>query len=43
VTSHITVTAVLAFLSVRHRADRRLLAHGFHFFSLFVPHGAPAG
>ena len=42
VTSHITVTAVLAFLSFGIVLAVGFWRHGFHFFSLFVPHGAPA-
>ncbi|MBB4154560.1 F-type H+-transporting ATPase subunit a [Sphingomonas jinjuensis] len=41
VTSHITVTAVLAFLSFGIVLAVGFWRHGFHFFSLFVPHGAP--
>lgn len=41
VTSHITVTAVLAFLSFGIVLLVGLFKHGFKFFSLFVPHGAP--
>jgi F-type H+-transporting ATPase subunit a len=41
VTSHITVTAVLAFLSFGIVLAVGFRRHGFHFFSLFVPHGAP--
>ena len=42
VTSHITVTAVLAFFSFAIVLVVGLAKHGFKFFSLFVPHGAPA-
>jgi len=42
VTSHITVTAVLAFLSFGIVLAVGFWKHGLHFFSLFVPHGAPA-
>jgi F-type H+-transporting ATPase subunit a len=42
VTSHITVTAVLAFLSFGIVLAVGFWRHGLHFFSLFVPHGAPA-
>jgi F-type H+-transporting ATPase subunit a len=41
VTSHITVTAVLAFLSFGIVLAVGFLRHGLKFFSLFVPHGAP--
>ena len=41
VTSHITVTAVLAFFSFGIVLFVGLTRHGFKFFSLFVPHGAP--
>ena len=41
VTSHITVTAVLAFLSFGIVLAVGFARHGFRFFSLFVPHGAP--
>jgi F-type H+-transporting ATPase subunit a len=41
VTSHITVTAVLAFFSFAIVLLVGLWKHGFKFFSLFVPHGAP--
>ena len=40
-TSHITVTAVLAFVSFAIVLVVGFLRHGFHFFSLFVPHGTP--
>jgi len=42
VTSHITVTAVLAFVSFGIVLAVGLWKHGFHFLSLFVPHGTPA-
>jgi F-type H+-transporting ATPase subunit a len=42
VTSHITVTAVLAFFSFGIVLFVGLAKHGLKFFSLFVPHGAPA-
>ncbi len=42
VTSHITITAVLAFLSFGIVLAVGFWRHGLHFFSLFVPHGAPA-
>lgn len=41
VTSHITVTAVLAFLSFGIVLAVGFWKHGLLFFSLFVPHGAP--
>jgi F-type H+-transporting ATPase subunit a len=41
VTSHITVTAVLAFLSFGIVLAVGFFKHGLKFFSLFVPHGAP--
>ncbi|UAK23530.1 F0F1 ATP synthase subunit A [Sphingomonas nostoxanthinifaciens] len=41
VTSHITVTAVLAFFSFSIVLIVGFLKHGFHFFSLFIPHGTP--
>jgi F-type H+-transporting ATPase subunit a len=41
VTSHITLTAILAFLSFGLVLAVGLFKHGFRFFSLFVPHGAP--
>ena len=41
VTSHITVTAVLAFFSFGIVLAVGLIKHGLKFFSLFVPHGAP--
>ena len=41
VTSHITLTAVLAFFSFAIVLIVGFLKHGFHFFSLFVPHGTP--
>ena len=42
VTSHITVTAILAFFSFAIVLAVGFYKHGLHFFSLFVPHGAPA-
>jgi F-type H+-transporting ATPase subunit a len=42
VTSHITVTAVLAFVSFAIVLGVGFAKHGLKFFSLFVPHGAPA-
>lgn len=41
VTSHITVTAVLAFFSFAIVLVVGFWKHGLKFFSLFVPHGAP--
>jgi F-type H+-transporting ATPase subunit a len=41
VTSHLTVTGVLAIVSFGIVLLVGLAKHGFHFFSLFVPHGAP--
>ncbi|GLR47018.1 F0F1 ATP synthase subunit A [Sphingomonas astaxanthinifaciens] len=41
VTSHLTVTAVLAIVSFAIVLVVGFARHGFHFFSLFVPHGAP--
>ena len=41
VTSHITVTAVLAFVSFAIVLVVGFWRHGLHFFSLFVPHGTP--
>ena len=41
VTSHITVTAVLAFLSFAIVLLVGFAKHGLKFFSLFVPHGTP--
>ncbi|WP_294395568.1 F0F1 ATP synthase subunit A [uncultured Sphingomonas sp.] len=41
VTSHITVTAVLAFVSFAIVLIVGFARHGLHFFSLFVPHGTP--
>jgi F-type H+-transporting ATPase subunit a len=42
ITSHITVTAVLAFVSFGIVLIVGFAKHGLHFFSLFVPHGTPA-
>jgi len=42
VTSHITVTAILAFLSFGIVLAVGFWKHGLRFFSLFVPHGTPA-
>ncbi|WP_375397002.1 F0F1 ATP synthase subunit A [uncultured Sphingomonas sp.] len=42
VTSHITVTAVLALASFAIVLIVGFARHGLKFFSLFVPHGAPA-
>jgi F-type H+-transporting ATPase subunit a len=41
VTSHLTITGVLAIFSFSIVLVVGFLRHGFHFFSLFVPHGAP--
>jgi F-type H+-transporting ATPase subunit a len=41
VTSHLTVTAVLAVLSFSVVLIVGFWKHGFHFFSLFVPQGTP--
>ncbi|HWH18113.1 MAG TPA: F0F1 ATP synthase subunit A [Allosphingosinicella sp.] len=41
VTSHLTVTGVLAIVSFSIVLVVGFLRHGLHFFSLFVPHGAP--
>jgi F-type H+-transporting ATPase subunit a len=41
VTSHLTVTGILAIVSFGIVLLVGLFKHGFHFFSLFVPHGAP--
>jgi F-type H+-transporting ATPase subunit a len=41
VTSHLTVTAVLAVLSFSVVLIVGFWKHGFHFFTLFVPHGTP--
>ena len=41
VTSHITVTGVLAIISFAIVLIVGFGRHGFHFFSLFVPHGTP--
>jgi F-type H+-transporting ATPase subunit a len=41
VTSHLTVTAVLAVLSFSVVLVVGFWKHGLHFFSLFVPHGTP--
>jgi F-type H+-transporting ATPase subunit a len=41
ITSHITLTAILAFFSFAIVIVVGFLRHGFHFFSLFVPHGTP--
>lgn len=39
VTSHLTITGVLAILSFSMVLVIGFAKHGFHFFSLFVPHG----
>ena len=41
VTSHLTVTGVLAVISFAIVLIVGFWRHGFHFFSLFVPHGTP--
>jgi F-type H+-transporting ATPase subunit a len=41
VTSHLTVTAFLAVVSFSIVLIVGFWRHGFHFFSLFVPHGTP--
>ena len=41
VTSHLTITGVLAIVSFGIVLAVGFIRHGFHFFSLFVPHGAP--
>ena len=41
VTSHLTVTGVLAVISFAIVLTVGFWRHGFHFFSLFVPHGTP--
>jgi len=41
ITSHLTVTGVLAIVSFSIVLIVGFLKHGFHFFSLFVPHGTP--
>ena len=41
VTSHLTITGILAIVSFGIVLAVGFLRHGFHFFSLFVPHGAP--
>ncbi|WP_106639127.1 F0F1 ATP synthase subunit A [Allosphingosinicella vermicomposti] len=41
VTSHITVTGILAIISFGIVLLVGFAKHGFHFFSLFVPHGTP--
>ena len=41
VTSHLTITGVLAIVSFGIVLAVGFAKHGFHFFSLFVPHGAP--
>ena len=43
ITSHITLTAVLAFFSFFIVLVVGFAKHGLHFFSLFVPHGTPFG
>ena len=41
VTSHLTVTGVLAVISFAIVLVVGFWKHGFHFFSLFIPHGTP--
>jgi len=41
VTSHLTVTGVLAILSFSIVLIVGFARHGLHFFSLFIPHGTP--
>lgn len=41
VTSHLTITGILAIVSFSIVLIVGFMKHGFHFFSLFVPHGAP--
>jgi len=41
ITSHISLTAILAFFSFGIVLLVGFARHGFHFFSLFVPHGTP--
>lgn len=41
VTSHITITGLLAIISFSIVLIVGFFKHGFHFFSLFVPHGTP--
>ncbi len=41
VTSHLTITGILAILSFSIVLIVGFAKHGFHFFSLFVPHGTP--
>lgn len=43
VTSHFTVTGVFAILSFSIVLIVGFWRHGFHFFSLFIPHGTPKG
>ncbi|MCH2488077.1 MAG: F0F1 ATP synthase subunit A [Erythrobacter sp.] len=40
-TSHFTVTGILAVISFSIVLIVGFVKHGFHFFSLFVPHGTP--
>jgi len=41
ITSHLTVTGVLAVLSFSIVLIVGFARHGFHFFALFIPHGTP--
>lgn len=43
VTSHFSITGVLAILSFSIVLIVGFWRHGFHFFSLFIPHGTPKG
>ena len=42
-TSHFSITGVLAMMSFSIVLIVGFWRHGLHFFSLFVPHGTPAG
>src|SRR3546814_19237884 len=42
VTSHVTVTAMLALIAFSTFLFVGFARHGLHFFSLFVPRGVPA-
>lgn len=41
VTSHVTITGMLAIIAFATVLTVGFARHGFHFFSLFVPHGVP--
>ena len=43
VNSHFTITGVLAIVSFSIVLIVGFARHGFHFFSLFIPHGTPKG